>query len=167
MPVSRFTGRLSDAGYTLIEVMITVAIVAILAAIAIPNYSQYVTRSRIIDATSKLGDLRTQMEKFFMDNRTYLDVATGTRCGIDDPPRIDAINAYNADPARSFDVACPGGAGVTAGTYSLRATGRAARGMGGFVYEIDQANNRTTVSVGAGWAGAGTACWVLNKNGSC
>ena len=37
-------------------------------------------RGKIIDATSKLGDTRIQLEKFFMDNRTYLDAASGGQC---------------------------------------------------------------------------------------
>ena len=58
----------------MIEVMIVVAIVAILAAIALPNYSDYVKRGKIIEATSGLSDMRTRYEQFYLDNRT----ATGT-----------------------------------------------------------------------------------------
>ena len=56
----------------MIEVMIVVAIVAILAAIALPNYADYVKRGKIIEATSALSDLRTRYEQFFLDNRTYV-----------------------------------------------------------------------------------------------
>ena len=66
-------------GFTLIELMITVAIAAILAAVAIPMYRDYVVRSRIIDATSRLSDFRVRMEQYFMDNRTY--DAGGGKCG--------------------------------------------------------------------------------------
>src|SRR6266542_902969 len=59
-------------GFTLIEAMITVAIVAILGAIAYPNYVDYITRGRIIEGTSKLSDFRVRMEQYFMDNRTYV-----------------------------------------------------------------------------------------------
>ncbi len=59
-------------GFSLIELMVTVAIVAILAAIALPSYYEYITRSRLVDAHTRLGDLRIQMEKYFQDNRTYL-----------------------------------------------------------------------------------------------
>ena len=63
--------RARASGFTLIEIMIVVAIVGILAAIAYPSYSEYVQRSRIMDATSGLNDVRTRMEQYFQDNRTY------------------------------------------------------------------------------------------------
>ena len=64
-------------GFTLIELMVTVAIVAILGSIALPAYNQYVQRGKITEATSSLSELRLRAEKFFADNRTYLN-AGGT-----------------------------------------------------------------------------------------
>ena len=61
----------AGGGFTLIELMVVCAIVAILAAIAIPAYSDYIKRSHIIEATSRLSDLRVRLEQFFLDNRTY------------------------------------------------------------------------------------------------
>ena len=59
-------------GFTLLEMMIVVAIVGILAAIAIPNYSDYVKRGKIIEATQRLSEARTKLEQWFLDNRTYV-----------------------------------------------------------------------------------------------
>jgi type IV pilus assembly protein PilE len=158
MRTSTFPERFRARGFTLIELMMVVAIVAIVAAVAMPSYSAYVLRGKIIDATAHLGDLRTQMEKYFMDNRTYLN--GGGVCGV-----TTAIAAYNADPAANFTYACGG----TATTYVLSATGNAARGMGGFTYQIDQTNAKLTaaVPVAKGWAGTGAACWVIKADGSC
>ena len=58
-------------GFTLIELMIVVGIMAILASIAIPSYSEYVRRSRITEAVSALSGMRVKMEQYFQDNRTY------------------------------------------------------------------------------------------------
>ncbi len=148
------------AGFTLIEVMITVAIVAILAAIALPSYSTFVMRSKIIDATTKLGDLRSDMEKAFMDRRTYL---LGGVCASQ-----AKIDGYNADPASNFQFTCAPAATDT--TYTLRADGIPAKGMGSFAYTIDQLNGKTTDGVPAalGWAKPSpNVCWATRKDGSC
>jgi len=157
MRTSTIPARLRAGGFTLIELMMVVAIVAIIAAVAVPSYSGYVQRGKIVDATAHLGDLRTQMEKFFMDNRTYLN---GGACGVN-----GAIAAYNADPAANFTYGCGG----TATTYVLTATGNAGRGMTGFTYAINETNAKLTVAVPAakGWAGTGNACWVIKQDGSC
>ena len=57
----------------MLEVMIVTAIVAILAAIALPNYADYVTRGKITEATTALSDMRQRYEQFFLDNRSYLN----------------------------------------------------------------------------------------------
>jgi len=145
------------AGFTLMEMMIVVAIVAILAAIALPQYNETVMRGRLVDAHTKLGDLRIQMEKYFMDNRTY-DLAGA--CGIS----ATILANYNADPARSFDFTCPAGS-LTANTYVMRADGLASKGMTGFAFTVDQTNAKTS-SGPAGWTAAGN-CWVVRKDGSC
>jgi type IV pilus assembly protein PilE len=142
-------------GFSLIELMVTLAILAILASIALPSYSEYITRSRLIDAHTRLGDLRIQMEKYFQDNRTYL---AGAACGV----TAGQLASYNGDPGRSFDFSCPG---PTAATYTLVATGRAAKGMTGFTFSVDQAGNKAS-SGPAGWTAAPN-CWLVRKDGSC
>ena len=58
-------------GFTLIEVMIVVAIIAILATVALPAYTDYVRRGKIAEGTSALLAMKTKMEQYFADNRSY------------------------------------------------------------------------------------------------
>ena len=143
--------RRRQAGFTLIELMMTVAIAAILAAIAVPMYRTYVMRGRIIDATSKLSDFRVRMEQYFMDNRTY---ANGGNCGVANP--TDTGDA-------AFTIAC---SGATATAYTVKATGKSSKGMSGFEYQITQTGAKKTNAVPTGWT-AKDDCWVTNKDGEC
>jgi type IV pilus assembly protein PilE len=150
--------RRTVAGFTLLEVMITVVIVGILAAIALPSYSYFVTRSRIVEATNALSTMRTQMEKWFMDHRTYVNAG---KCGIETvPPNLIAL--HNADANNKFTISCPA---VTANTYTLRATGTGP--MLNYVYEINEQNAKNTVSAGTWATPSPNNCWALRKDGSC
>ena len=150
MRVFRSHGSNRMRGFTLIEVMITVAIVGVLAAIALPSYSDYIQRSKIIDGTTKLGDFRSKMEKFFMDNRTYQNVAA---CGV----------TPIASPADYFTIGC---VAPTATTYTITATGVPANGMSNlFIYTVTETGAKAS-SGPAGW-GPGVGCWAVRKDGSC
>ncbi|HXF18189.1 MAG TPA: type IV pilin protein [Burkholderiales bacterium] len=136
-------------GFTLIEILIAVAIVGILAAIALPSYNQYVARGKLTEAFSNLLAIRTQSEQWFQDNRTY----AGMPCSTTN--------------ARYFTYACTG---LSATTYTITATGVAATDVEGLGFSIDQSNARSSVATGAaatkGWVG-NAACWIVRKNGSC
>lgn len=142
-----------ELGFTLMEVMITVCIVAILAAIALPSYQDSVTRGKLVDATVRMGDYRAQMEKWFLDTRSYQ--AGGGACGVAPPP------AGTHDP---FALTC---AAPSATTYTITATGRPAGGMSAsFIFTVDQANQRASSGDGGNWLG-NAACWAVRKDGSC
>ena len=63
--------KVGHKGFTLVELMIVVAIIGILAAIAIPQFAAYRTRAFNTAAQSDLRNLRTAMEAYFADNQSY------------------------------------------------------------------------------------------------
>lgn len=136
----------SSSGFTLIEVMVTVAIVSILAAVAAPVYTDYVTRGRIPEATKELGARRVQAEQFFQDNRTY--VGANPACVSD-------------STGRSFNFSC---SAQTATAYTIQAVGKGT--MAGFTYTIDETGTRSSTATATGWTGS-TTCWVIAKGGTC
>ena len=154
LPPSRLiAGALASCGargFTILEVMIVVAIVGILAAIALPNYSDYIKRGKIIEATSALSDMRTRYEQWYLDRRTY---AGGCL----------AFGGTVQAGAHTFALDC---STESATAYKTFANGKAADGMGGFVYWIDQQNQHGTDSTGWGDAPR-TDCWLTRKGGSC
>lgn len=137
-----------QTGFTLIEVMVVVVIIAILSAIAVPQYTDYVTRSKITEAVAGLSDMRVRMEQYFQDNRTYVGACAANTVA----PLPTAVN---------FTFECPT---LSATAYTVTATG--AGSMAGFTYSVNQANVRATSSVPSGWATSAT-CWVTKKDGSC
>ncbi|MDD5176743.1 MAG: type IV pilin protein [Sterolibacterium sp.] len=133
-------------GFTLIELMIVVVVVAILGAVAMPAYNDYIVRGKIPDATSNLATKRVQMEQFFQDSRTYVGAP-----------------ACTADSASSqyFDFSC---SVQTAATYTLQAVGKGT--MAGFTYTINESNVKATAAVPTGWTTNAT-CWATKKGGGC
>ena len=63
--------RRKDSGFTLIELMIVVVVIAIIASFAIPSYLSQVRKSRRSDATSALGDVQLRQERYRAENPTY------------------------------------------------------------------------------------------------
>ena len=82
---------MKSRGFTLIELMIVMAIIAILGAVAIPAYRDYVVRSRLSGAASGLSEARVRMEQFYADSRTY--AAGGGGCGPN-MPTVDTAYVY-------------------------------------------------------------------------
>jgi type IV pilus assembly protein PilE len=135
----------------LIEIMIVVVIIGVLAAIALPSYSDYVLRGRIPDATSNLSALAVRMEQAFQDNRNYYESGSTTKCAVD--AQATAIKST------SFDFTCKPS---SATAFVLNAKGKST--MAAFEYTIDQAGNKKTVKAKTGWS-AGADCWTTNKSG--
>ena len=140
-------------GFTLIEVMITIAVIAILAAVALPNYIEYVTRSKLVEAKTNLADMRTRLEQYFLDNRAYPGACIAYATGPAPAGKI-----YLPANQKNFVIDC--NPPPTATAYTVRATGL------GFVFTIDQTNTKATPTVPTGWT-TSAVCWVSRKNGDC
>jgi len=150
----------TQRGFTLIEVMVVVAIVAILAAIAIPNYRDYVLRSKVTEALSGLADARVKMEQYYQDNRTY-----PTNCVVF--PAAPGPNDVQVMGTQYFTLTC---SALTATTFTVTADG--INDMIGFHYTIDQNNGKTSSFTGTpasnGWTSpTPNNCWAIRKGGGC
>lgn len=143
-----------STGFTLIELMITVAIVAILAMIALPSYTDYLRRSKLVEAYNALATYRAGMEQFYQDNRAY---GTGNECGVVRPN------------LQYFTLTCaPATAGSAAGqAYVATANGKTNTQVDGFVFTINEKNERATSAAPLGWGVPPIACWVVRKGGGC
>ena len=141
-------------GFTIIELLIVIAIVGILAALALPAYDSYTQRAKLTEAFSALSDFRVRMEQFYQDNRRY-DGAGLNGCGVAAPNSKYFTYVYAPGLAPSQ-------------TYTITATGIANEGLTNFVYTLNENNVRATTTLGTGWSGApNAACWVRRKDGTC
>jgi type IV pilus assembly protein PilE len=147
-----------QSAFTLIELMVTVAIIAILAGVALPSYTQYVLRGKLQEGHSNLLAMRTKMEMYFQDNRSWAPAAPAPQ------PCTPGSGAPLPTGLKYFTISCPLQADP-ANTYKVQIDG--VGDLAGLRMSIDQANVRRTESVPAGWTMPATNCWVTKKNGQC
>lgn len=103
-------GRLS-CGFTLIEMLIVVAIIAILSAIALPSYQEHVAKGRRGEAMVALLEGAQALERYYSTNGSYLD--DGTLAAVF-PTQVPATGTAH------YTIAAP--AAATANSFTLRAT---------------------------------------------
>jgi len=108
----------SSKGFSLIELMIVVAIIAILAAIAIPSFLRFQMKSKTSEATANLGAIRTCQESYRAENDTYIDQG-----GVGGAP---ALGGTDATPDEWTD----------ADLFSFQDTGYAPDGPTRYRYQV-------------------------------
>lgn len=136
-------------GFTLIELMIVVAVIGILAAIALPAYSDYVNRGKITDALAALSDYRIKMEQYFQDNRNYGTAGVNVACPV--PGTTSKYATYactiTGAPSTAYTVTATSVAGLL---------GSAA---GDYTYSVDEKNTKASSKYKG--AAVTKSCWLI------
>lgn len=123
-------------GFTLVELMITVIIVGVLAAVAIPLYQGNVTRAKATEADAALGTVRTALRVYLAENGAYPIAASATRV---DSIGVDlASSDLNGKYFTVSDYTYTSSDGVS---YTIKATGSG--DQSGINRQIDQDGNLT------------------------
>ena len=130
-------------GFSLIELMVVVAIAGILLAVGIPAYSNYVVKSRIQSAQNALLVTANDVRQYAQDHETYVGSCT------------------NPVAAPGFQITCPT---LTQSAYTVQAVGTG--NLAGFLFTLDQTGARVTAQVPAGWTAKAT-CWISDQQGDC
>ncbi len=95
-------------GFTLIEVMITIAIIGIISAIALPSYQSYVLKSRRAAAQAFLLQVALKEEEYFSSNRAYTTTISGaTGLGLTAPTETSGRYTYSVCTTTACSAATP------------------------------------------------------------
>lgn len=132
MEPSRLSRRTASRGFTLIELIASMLIVAILTLIALPAYSGYIARSKLRAAQNDLIALSLNLENYYQQQLTYPSATTSTAQTQTTLPGWAPAQAADF----SFQIQS-----ASASAYSLKATGTG-NGVSGYAITLDSGNTR-------------------------
>jgi len=121
--------KASQKGFTLIELMITVAIIGILAVIALPSYQQYVIRGNRVAAQAQMMDIANREQQFLMADRAYANTAALAASGYALPSEVSSKYGYAvavdnaATPPTYIITFTPSGSQSSDGALTLNSAG--------------------------------------------
>jgi type IV pilus assembly protein PilE len=134
-------------GFTLIELMITVAIVSVLATVGMGSYTTYITKSRRADAQAVLLNLAQFMERVYTENNTYKPGGNNPTLPYTESPIDGSSKYYNLTLSAS-----------TATSFTLRATPKNSQAGDGFL-EITNLGTKAWDKDNGGSIGSGENSW--------
>jgi len=139
--------KTNQSGFTLIELMITIAIVSILAGVAIPSYISFTKNRDVSSALTTLINLSTQMQKTYVDSASRSYRKNGT-CGVSDTT------------SNNYGFVCTSSDNAH---YQWTATSTDTK----YQYTIDQDGNKKTKTFNGSTPSDGSDCWKINDHGGC
>ncbi len=137
-------GRHRQSGFTLIELMIVIAIIGILASIALPAYKTYTDRSHFTEVVLAVGSVKTSVDACFQTKGSLSECNTSAKLGLD----LAGVTAGEYVSSVSIDNA----------TVAIEGTGTADVGSDTYILTPTDGGNGTLT-----WAQSGTC----NANGTC
>ena len=138
------------AGFTLIEILIAVAIISLIVSLGYPSYAYHVKRAKIAEATTSLSELHLRSAHQFQDGRTYI--------------KADNSCIVNAPSNDYFSFHCT----ATDDTYTWTAKSKADAGLGAqndYAYSIDHNGNKRTQRFSG--TEVSKTCWILKQSTIC
>lgn len=129
-----------SSGFTLIELMVVVAIMAVLVAIGVPSYTSYVLKGKLTEGQTLLSDLQLRQEQYYADNRSYADGMTPRSAG----KYFTATSCVTSSANQSY--ICT--ARMTSPSFS---------------YTVNDGGAKTTTKSD----GSTVNCWLTSDSGTC